>query len=78
MINGLRNKINKITCLTNGRELQYTITGGAPWGNIPGCKWIDISDNDLDPICTVLKLELDGKIDLWEIGDQGHFGAQDF
>lgn len=78
MINGLRNKINKITCLTNGHELSYTITGGAPWGNIPGCKWIDISDNDLDPICTVLKLELDGVIDLWEIGNQGHFGAQDF
>ena len=78
MINGLRNDIKRITCLTNGRELTYSVTGGAPWANIPGCKWIDISDSDLDDICTVLKLELDGEADLWQIGDHGHFGAQDY
>lgn len=78
MINGIRNDLKKITCLTNGRELNYSVTGGAPWGNIPGCKWIDIEDSDLDDICTVIKIELDGELDLWELDNPGHFGAQDY
>ncbi len=78
MVNGIRNDIKKITCLTNGRELTYSRTGGAPWANIPGCTWINISESDADNICTVLKLELDNELDLWKISDHGHFGAQDF
>lgn len=77
MINGIRNKINRVTSLASGRELKYSITGGAPWANIPGCKWIELDETDIDEICTVLKLELDGELDLWQIEDHGHFGAQD-
>lgn len=78
MINGIRNNINRIICLTNGRELKYSVTGGAPWANIPGCKWIDINDEDLDEICTVIKIELEGELDLWKVSEPGHYGAQDY
>lgn len=64
MLNGIRNKIKRVTSLAGGRELKHTVTGGAHWLNIPGCIWIDINDEDLDPVCTVLKVELEGEIDL--------------
>lgn len=76
MVNGLRNNPIKITCMKNGRELNWNRTGGAPWGNIPGCIWIDFNEEDFDDICTVVKIELSEKIDLWEITEPQDFGAQ--
>lgn len=76
MINGVRNKFKKITCLTNNRELSYSVTGGAPWVNIPGCKWIALEDSDLDDICTVIKIEMDEPIDLWTVNHPVSYGAQ--
>ena len=76
MLNGIRNPFNKITCLTNGRELSYSVTGGADWVNIPGCKWIALKEQDLDEICTVVKIEMEEPIDLWEIDHPVSYGAQ--
>ncbi len=76
MLNGIRNSFKKITSMKSGRELTCSITGGAPWVNIPGCKWIALDDEDLDDICTVIKIELEEAIDLWDVNHPVHFGAQ--
>lgn len=74
MINGLRNTPKRVINLKNGRELSWDRTGGAPWGNIPGCLWI--RQDELDEICTAIKIELDEEMDLWEISEPQDFGAQ--
>ena len=52
------------------------MTGGADWVNIPGCKWIALKEQDLDEICTVVKIEMEEPIDLWEIDHPVSYGAQ--
>lgn len=70
MLNGIRNNIRRITSLKNGRELSWSVTGGASWVNMPGCIWIETQEEDLDDVCTVLKVELEGSIDLVELEGQ--------
>lgn len=41
--NGIKTKIKKITSLASGNELSHTVLGGAPWLDMPGCIWIDVS-----------------------------------
>ena len=76
MVNGLRNIPKKIVSLKNNRVLETDRTGGAPWANIPGCLWIKLDDQDFDDVCTVIKIELEEKIDLWKITEPQDFGAQ--
>ncbi len=70
MMNGIRNNIRRVTALKNGRELSWSVTGGASWVNMPGCIWIETQEDDLDDVCTVLKVELEGPIDLVELDGQ--------
>jgi alpha-L-fucosidase len=37
----------------------------APWAKLPGILWIDVPDSAMDPDATVLKVELDGPLDLY-------------
>ena len=67
MLNGVRNKVKKITSLTTGKELKHTMLGGADWINMPGCRWIELGKEDMDEVCTVLKVELEGPIDIVDI-----------
>lgn len=67
MLNGVRNKIKKITSLANGQELTHQMFGGAPWINMPGCRWIDLPKEAMDDVCTVIKVELEGPIDIVDI-----------
>jgi alpha-L-fucosidase len=64
-VKGLHNNIRKITVLSSGKELPFRKIGGAPWMNIPGVLWIDLDEKDMDPNCTVIKVELDGPLDLY-------------
>jgi alpha-L-fucosidase len=64
-IQGIRNAIKKITVLGDGVECPYSKRGGAKWMNIPGTMWIDVPESSLDENATVLKIELDGEIDLY-------------
>ena len=67
MLNGIKNQNMKITSLASGRELQWRITGGASWLDMPGQIWIHIGESDVDDICTVLKVEFDEEINLVEL-----------
>ena len=64
-LKGLCNKINRITVLHSGKELSWDILGGVPWFNIPGEVWISIAPEDCHKHTTVLKLELDGEIEMY-------------
>ena len=67
MLNGLRNKIKRVTSLKSGRALTHRVIGGAGWLDIPGAVWIDVDAQDTDPVCTVLRVELDGELSLQPI-----------
>lgn len=67
MLNGIRNKNMKITSLKNNREMDWEIIGGAPWVNMPGQIWIKVQDEDIDEVCTVIKVEFEEPIDMVEI-----------
>ncbi|WZL80549.1 alpha-L-fucosidase [Vallitaleaceae bacterium 9-2] len=64
-LKGLCNKIKKVSVLHSGKELTYDIHGGVPWFNIPGTTWIDLTKEDCHKNTTVVKLELEGKIDMY-------------
>ncbi|WNQ13066.1 alpha-L-fucosidase [Paenibacillus aurantius] len=64
-LKGLSNMINRITVLHSGKELKHAIHGGVPWFNIPGTTWIHMTPEDAHEHVSVLKLELDGELDMY-------------
>ena len=64
-VKGIRNNIKRISILSSGKELAFKKVGGAPWVNIPGTLCIDLDEQDMDSNCTVIKVELDGPLDLF-------------
>ncbi len=64
-VRGLRNKVKRVTHLASGTELKHLVRGGATWMNLPGTLWIDVPEELCHPLGTVLKLELDGPLDLY-------------
>lgn len=69
-VKGLNTPVKRVTALGHPDELTCKKIGGAPWANIPGVLWIDVPEQVLDPKTTVLKLELEGPIDLYR-GESG-------
>lgn len=67
MLNGIRNRIRRVTSMANGEELAHRVIGGAGWINMPGCIWIDLPKEAMDDVCTVIKVEFDEPIDLVEM-----------
>jgi alpha-L-fucosidase len=64
-IKGINNEIKSISVLGCDIECSSKIIGGAPWIGVPGTLWIDVPKDCLDEYVTVLKIELDGKLDLY-------------
>lgn len=64
-VKGVRNAIKRVTVLGSGQELTHRVTGGAPWAHLPGILWVDVPETVLDAQATVLKVELDGELDLY-------------
>lgn len=64
-IKGIKNEIKAITVLGNGTACRYKRVGGAPWIGVPGTLWIDVPKPALDEDVTVLKVELDGPLNLY-------------
>ena len=65
-IKGIRNGIKQISLLGTGEPCQHKRIGGARWLNIPGTLWIDLPRKNLDPNVSVLKIELDSPIDIYD------------
>lgn len=64
-LKGLCNQIRKVTVLHSGKELNWDVYGGAPWLGIPGTTWIFLTPEDCHRHTTVLKVELDGKAEMY-------------
>lgn len=65
-VKGIRNNVTRCTIVGgNGEPLVHRKLGGAPWAHLPGVLWIDVPEAALDPDATVIKIELDGPLDLY-------------
>jgi alpha-L-fucosidase len=64
-VKGIRNTVRRVSVVGAGRELKHRKIGGAPWKDIPGVLWIGVPEDALDPNATVVKVELDGPLDLY-------------
>ena len=63
-VKGIQNAVQRVSVLGGG-ELAHRKIGGAPWAGLPGVLWIDVPEAALDADATVLKVELDGALDLY-------------
>ena len=63
-VKGIKTNVKRISVLHNGNEAKYRYTGALPWSGIPGTLWIDVREEDLHPIVTVLKVELEDVLTL--------------
>lgn len=69
-VKGIRNNIKSVSI--QGQPLSFQKKGGAAWAHIPGVLWIDVPEAALDPLATVIKVELEGPLDLYQgAGDRG-------
>ncbi|MCX7003751.1 MAG: alpha-L-fucosidase, partial [bacterium] len=64
-VKGIRNKIRSATLLGQTEQLPRRLSGGADWAGIPAVLWLTVPDATCDPLGTVLRLELDGPLDLY-------------
>ena len=64
-IKGIRNEIKSVTVLGSDAELKHRKLGGAPWAHLPGVLWVEVPQDAVDEDATVLKIELDGPLDLY-------------
>lgn len=64
-VKGLRNEVRRVSVVGSGQELTQQMIGGAPWAELPGVLWIDVPESALDADATVLKVELDGPLNLY-------------
>jgi alpha-L-fucosidase len=64
-VKGIRNTVKSATLLGSGRALPHRKSGGATWLKIPGALWIKTPSQLPDPNCNVIRLELEGPLDLY-------------
>lgn len=65
-VKGIRNRIRSATVLGgDGGQLPWRVSGGADWANIPGVLWLTVPESACRPHGTVLRLELEGTLDLY-------------
>lgn len=72
-VKGIRNDIKRVS-IVGGDQVAARKVGGAPWAHLPGVLWIDVPADQLDADATVIKVELDGPLDLYS----GHGDAVTF
>jgi len=63
-VKGIQNKIRRAG-IVGGPELKQRMVGGAPWVPLPGVLTIEVPESALDPDATVIKVELEGPLDLY-------------
>lgn len=64
-VKGIRNKVVSARVLGNGGEVGQRKIGGAPWAGLPGTLWVDVPEGAIDPLATVVRVELEGALDLY-------------
>ena len=69
-LKGLKNNIKDITVLGNNTKLSHKVVGKISWSVVPGLVYINLPNGVQDKYVTVLKLNLDDPIKLYN----GHGG----
>ncbi|MFI6295031.1 alpha-L-fucosidase [Nonomuraea sp. NPDC050790] len=63
VLRGVRNKVTSVRVLGGAGELRHERFGGLH--EVPGWEYVYLSDADLDPLCTVLEVRLDGELEVY-------------
>lgn len=63
VLRGVRNTVRSARVLGSGTDVRHERVGGL--GEVPGWEYLYVDDDQLDPLCTVVALELDGELDLY-------------
>ncbi|MEV0318537.1 alpha-L-fucosidase [Streptomyces sp. NPDC050658] len=63
VLRGVRNGVTSARVLGKDVEVPHERVGGL--GDVPGWEYVRLTDDALDPLCTVIALELDGELDLY-------------
>ncbi|MFE2987682.1 alpha-L-fucosidase [Streptomyces sp. NPDC059262] len=63
VLRGVRNAVRSARVLGTGADVRHERVGGL--GEVPGWEYLYLDDDQLDPLCTVVALELDGELDLY-------------
>jgi len=63
-VKGMKKLPRRVTSLATGEELSFKMIGGL--GDAPGILWIDIPESIVDPNATVVKVEFDGEIVVYQ------------
>ncbi|MEU8486651.1 alpha-L-fucosidase [Streptomyces sp. NPDC048641] len=63
VLRGVRNAVRSARVLGTGTDIRHERVGGL--GEVPGWEYLYVTDDQLDPLCTVIALELDGELDLY-------------
>jgi alpha-L-fucosidase len=64
-LKGLKNTIKDITMIGNDTPLTYKIVGKVSWSSVPGLVYINVPEQGADKYVTVLKVKLNGPIQLY-------------
>lgn len=65
-LKGLHNRILSATVLNgDGSQIPHRVSGGASWAGVPGVAWLDLKNVSTTSHATVIKLDLDGPIQLY-------------
>lgn len=65
-IKGIKNEINRIRVVGNGTKLKWDIKMKQYWSENPGMLYIEVPENVLDEQVTVIAVQLDGRINLYQ------------
>jgi alpha-L-fucosidase len=65
LVKGLKNAIKKISVLVSDTPLTYKIVGKISWSAVPGLLYISVPESQQDKYMSVIKIELNGKLDLY-------------
>jgi alpha-L-fucosidase len=65
-LKGLINTVKKIRVVGTGTELNFKVYNKLTWSSVPGIVYIDIPEEVLDTDITVLAVQLDGPVKMYE------------
>ncbi|HWJ30548.1 MAG TPA: alpha-L-fucosidase, partial [Flavisolibacter sp.] len=65
-LKGLKNNIKQISVVGTGTKLTHKVVGKISWSSIPGLVYINVPEAERDKYITVLKLDLDGPLQLYK------------
>lgn len=66
VVKGLDNRVLRALVVGNDAQVAHEVVGKHGWSKVPGLLYLDVPDDAFDPVVTVLALELDGPVSLFQ------------